>query len=230
MPSRWISLCHDVWNRLTGYSLQTPDIVFVKFDSSIVAASARSEGRNVIVDDMTAAVWPHRLHEAKAKEVKQAHDQFRLAALNKPQWSRTKWQAPRDGATRNHRRGIGPSRKMDFRSSQTRRRPMAKLLAERFDNTCYLLRKHVAWLAFPTEVFSCLRSLAGSTVRALRAGVHRSALTRPLCSSRKYPERERGLTSNSLSQELFAIEKMAAQRHEHREDHRGVFFERKTRQ
>ena len=57
---------------------------FAEIKSSIVDASAGSEGGNASVDDM-ALVWLHRYHEAKSKEVKQAHDQFLLAARNKPQ-------------------------------------------------------------------------------------------------------------------------------------------------
>ena len=44
----------------------------------------RSDRRHSAIDNMTAAVWLHRCHEAKAdevKEVKQSHDQVLSAIL-----------------------------------------------------------------------------------------------------------------------------------------------------
>ena len=63
-------------------------------DTSLYRAATRSDRRHTCVDNLLAAVRLHRYHEAKAMDVddvKQSHDQFLLATLDKPQRFRTKW-------------------------------------------------------------------------------------------------------------------------------------------
>ena len=137
--------------------------IFYGLQGPTASAAARSDKQHSSVDNITAAVWLHRFHEAKAKEVKQvkhAPDQF----LRKPSITMDLTQ----GVTLKMR---SAKKWIQFLAAvlSDSKTPMSKLLVERPHNISLsgaetwvitlrsrvrMVRKYVSWRVRPSEPYT----------------------------------------------------------------------------